>query len=66
MNELLSALCLAVAIEGIAYAAFPEAMRRTMAMVATLPPATLRRFGLAAAAIAVTMLWLMRSALITP
>ena len=66
MIELLSALCLAVAIEGIAYAAFPDAMRRTMAMVATLPAATLRRFGLMAAAVAVVLLWLIRSALITP
>jgi uncharacterized protein YjeT (DUF2065 family) len=34
LTEFLTALCLAVAIEGIAYAAFPDAMRRTMAMIA--------------------------------
>lgn len=66
MIEILGALCLAVALEGIAYAAFPEAMRRTLALVATLPPATLRRFGLIAATAALVVLWLLRSALITP
>lgn len=66
MTELLTALCLAVAIEGIAYAAFPDAMRRTMAKIALMPTASLRRMGLIAAIIAIGGLWLLRSALITP
>lgn len=66
MTELLTALCLAVAIEGIAYAAFPDAMRRTMAKIALMPTDSLRRMGLIAAIIAIGGLWLLRSALITP
>ncbi|MBR9970120.1 DUF2065 domain-containing protein [Magnetospirillum sulfuroxidans] len=66
MTEFLTALCLAVAIEGIAYAAFPDAMRRTMAMIALLPSSTLRRIGLTVAIIGIGGIWLLRSALITP
>ncbi|KAF0222641.1 MAG: hypothetical protein FD176_2465 [Rhodospirillaceae bacterium] len=66
MIELLTALCLAVAIEGLAYAAFPDAMRRTMAKIALMPSVTLRGMGLIAAVIAIGGLWLLRSALITP
>lgn len=66
MIEFLTALCLAVAIEGIAYAAFPDAMRRTMAKIALMPTQSLRRIGLGAAIIAIGGLWLLRSALITP
>ena len=66
MTEFLTALCLAVVIEGIAYAAFPDAMRRTMATIALLPISTLRRMGLAAAIIGIGGIWLLRSALITP
>lgn len=66
MTEFLTALCLAVVIEGIAYAAFPDAMRRTMAMIVGLPTSTLRRMGLTAAIIGIGGIWLLRSALITP
>lgn len=66
MIELLTALCLAVAIEGLAYATFPDAMRRTMAKIALMPSVTLRGMGLIAAVIAIGGLWLLRSALITP
>lgn len=66
MTEFLTALCLAVAIEGIAYAAFPDAMRRTMAKIALMPSGSLRLIGLGAAVIAIGGLWLLQSALITP
>jgi len=60
LTEFLTALCLAVAIEGIAYAAFPDAMRRTMAKIALMPSGSLRRIGLGAAIIAIGGLWLLR------
>lgn len=66
MTELLTALCLALAVEGIAYAAFPDAMRRAMATILSMPTPSLRRMGLMVALVAVGVLWLLRSALITP
>ncbi|MBI2242130.1 MAG: DUF2065 domain-containing protein [Magnetospirillum gryphiswaldense] len=66
MTDLLTALCLAVAFEGIAYAAFPDAMRRAMATILALPDQSLRRMGLVVAFLAVGVLTLLRSALITP
>ena len=39
MADLMTALGLAIAIEGIAYALFPDAMKRMMAKVMEQPPA---------------------------
>ena len=49
MTELLTALALAIALEGIVYALFPEAMRRFMRQVLELSDNTLRIAGLFAA-----------------
>ncbi len=66
MTDLLTALCLALAFEGIAYAAFPDAMRRAMAQILAQPDQSLRRMGLVVAFLAIGGLYLLRSALITP
>lgn len=58
VNVLLTALGLAIAIEGIVYALFPEAMKRMMAKVMALPPGAVRGGGLAAAVAGVFILWL--------
>jgi uncharacterized protein YjeT (DUF2065 family) len=58
--DLLTALALAVAVEGILYALFPEAMKRMMAAVLVQPAANLRAAGLVAATLAVLVVWLIR------
>ena len=60
MADLLSALALAVAIEGIAYAMFPDAMKRMMVTVLEQPSANLRTAGLVAASLAVSAVWMIR------
>jgi len=60
MTDLLTALSLAIAIEGILYALFPEAMKRMMAEAQKQPAGVLRAVGLAAAAAGVFVLWLVR------
>lgn len=55
---LLSALGLAVAIEGIAYAAAPEAMKRFARMISQLPAEELRRAGLLAGAAGASLIYL--------
>jgi uncharacterized protein len=59
-EELLTALGLVLAIEGVIYALFPEGMKRMMARVMEMPAASLRAAGLAAAAIGVGLVWLVR------
>ncbi|MEX1153534.1 DUF2065 domain-containing protein [Parvibaculum sp.] len=58
--DLLSALGLAIALEGLAYAAFPGPMRRAMAAVSLQPEQALRMAGLAALAAGVFIVWLVR------
>ena len=60
MADLLSALALAVAIEGIAYAMFPEAMKRMMVSVLEQPSSNLRAAGLLAASLGVIAVWMVR------
>lgn len=66
MRDFLTALGLALVIEGIAYALFPGGMRRMMAEVAVMPASVLRAFGLVAAGSGVLAVWLVRGALIAP
>lgn len=66
MRDFLTALGLALVIEGIAYALFPGAMQRMMVQVLALPQPLLRVFGLAAALSGVLAIWLVRMALIAP
>lgn len=58
---LLTALGLVCVIEGLAYALFPGGAKRMAAMATGLPDATLRRGGLIAVAIGVTIVWLVRA-----
>ncbi|MBI5165245.1 MAG: DUF2065 family protein [Magnetospirillum sp.] len=63
MRDFLTALALALAIEGVAYALFPAGMQRMMAAVQDLPPSALRAAGLAAAAAGVMGVALARGGL---
>lgn len=47
---LLAGLGLVLALEGLVYAAFPDAVRRALATLVSLPDTTLRGLGLAVAA----------------
>lgn len=60
MSDLLTALALAIAIEGALYALFPEAMKRAMLYVLDQPRSYLRTAGIAAAALGVGIVWLVR------
>ena len=60
MADLITALGLAVAIEGVLYALFPDAMRKMMAMALSQPPSTIRATGLGAAILGVFIVWLVR------
>ena len=60
MSDLFTALALAVAIEGIAYALFPDGMKRIMTVATEQPSANLRVAGLSAATLAVGIVWLIR------
>ncbi|MGE0714571.1 MAG: DUF2065 domain-containing protein [Alphaproteobacteria bacterium] len=60
MSDLWVACALVLVIEGLAYAAFPEGMRRMMTRALELPPATLRMGGLLAAIVGVAVVWLLR------
>lgn len=60
MDDFLAALALVLVIEGLLYAAVPEAMRRAMAVILTQPAATMRIAGLAAAVAGIMLLWAVR------
>ncbi len=60
MVDLITALGLAITIEGIAYALFPDGMKKMMAQVLILPSGNIRAAGLAAAAAGIFILWLVR------
>ncbi len=60
MKELLLALCLAVVLEGMVYALFPNGMRRMLKAFLEIPEAAIRMTGLAAAAVGLGLIWLIR------
>ena len=60
MSELVTALALAIAIEGILYALFPDGMKRMMASVLEMPSSNLRAVGLMAAVLGVSLVWMIR------
>jgi uncharacterized protein YjeT (DUF2065 family) len=55
----LTALALAVVIEGLLYAAFPEQMKKMLASIASMPASSLRAGALACAAVGLVALWLL-------
>jgi len=60
MADLLTAIGLAVAIEGLLYALFPNAMKKMMLQVLAQPQSSLRTAGLVAAIAGVGIVWLIR------
>lgn len=60
MADLLTALGLALALEGVAYALFPGAMKKMLLQVLAQPSSHLRNAGLVAAALGVGLIWLVR------
>ena len=62
MTDLLTAFGLAIAIEGIVYALFPDAMKKFMENILSQPSGNLRRAGLIAAAFGVFVIWMVKGA----
>jgi uncharacterized protein YjeT (DUF2065 family) len=60
MLDLVAALGLALAIEGIVFAAFPEGMRRAMYEAAQTPTDRMRIVGLVSALVGVAIVWAAR------
>ena len=60
MDDFWTALALAITIEGIAYAMFPDGMKRMMASILEMPSSNLRSAGITAAVIGVGLVWLVR------
>lgn len=60
MKDFTTALALALVVEGILYALFPDAMRRMIVRVAAVPANIVRVSGLAAACVGVATVWLIR------
>ena len=61
MSDLLAAVGLVLVIEGLLYAAFPNAARRMMEMAREMPDSTLRTGGLGALTVGVLIVWLVRA-----
>lgn len=60
MSDLFAAIGLVLVIEGILYGGFPSLARRIAAEAAATPDEVLRIAGLAAAAIGVLIVWMVR------
>ena len=60
MNDFLAAIGLAIAIEGVLYALFPEGMKRMLAQVLAQSEGQTRTAGLFAAIMGVGLVWLIR------
>ncbi len=60
MSDLVVALGLALAIEGIIFAAFPDAVKRAMQDAAQTPTERMRIVGIGSAVIGVVIVWVVR------
>jgi uncharacterized protein YjeT (DUF2065 family) len=60
MFDLIAALGLALAVEGILFAAFPEGVRRAMYEAAHTPSDRMRVVGIISAVVGVVIIWLAR------
>ena len=60
MIEFLTAVALAMVIEGTLYALFPNGMRRAMAYALGQPSTTMRLGGLMLAGVGVLIVWFLR------
>jgi len=61
MTDFLAALGLVFVIEGLVFAAFPEAAKRAMASVLETPDISLRVVGIGSAIVGLVLVWLVRS-----
>lgn len=60
MTDLLAALALAIVLEGLLYAAFPEQMKKMLASIQSMPASTIRAVALACAGVGLLLLWIVR------
>jgi uncharacterized protein YjeT (DUF2065 family) len=60
MSDFLAALGLVFVIEGLIFAAFPEAAKRAMASVLQTPDTSLRLIGIGSALVGLIVVWLVR------
>jgi len=60
MTDLIAALGLALAVEGLLFAAFPDAVRRAMFEAAQTPSERMRLAGIVSAIAGVLIVWLAR------
>jgi uncharacterized protein YjeT (DUF2065 family) len=60
MTDFLAALGLVFVIEGLIFAAFPEAAKRAMKSVLETPDLSLRLIGIGSAIVGLLMVWLVR------
>jgi hypothetical protein len=60
LPDFLAALGLAIVIEGLVYAAFPEQMKKWLALFNALPVTRIRAAALACAAFGLVLLFLVR------
>jgi uncharacterized protein len=60
MSDFLAALGLVFVIEGLLFAAFPEAARRAVATILNTPDQTLRMIGIVSAFLGLAVVWLVR------
>ncbi len=60
MHDFLVGLGLFFALEGLFFAAFPGAAKRTVAAVLESPDSALRGVGIVSAVIGVALIWLVR------
>jgi len=62
MLDLVAALGLALAVEGILFAAFPDGARRAMYEAAHTPSNRMRLVGIVSAVVGVVIIWAARQA----
>ncbi|QFU16021.1 DUF2065 domain-containing protein [Microvirga thermotolerans] len=60
MQDLVAALGLALVVEGILFAAFPDGMRRAMYEAAHSPSDRMRLVGILSAVAGLVVIWLIR------
>jgi len=60
MSDFLAALGLVFVIEGLIFAAFPDAAKRAMASVLETPDTSLRLIGIGSALVGLIVVWFVR------
>jgi len=61
MTDFFVAIGLAITLEGILYALFPDGMKKMMLQILSMPSNSVRSAGITAAMIGVALVWLVRS-----